>query len=190
VTVTGGATAVVTIPGGGGGSSLLVENVQAGTTYNAVLTDADKLITATNALPVFTMPLNATVNFPVGQQLSTRYKGTGFLIWNVPAGATINGINAGSFRLNNNQEALWFQQATNVWEVEVPPTRYDIAGTKTLGYTDGVLTSVAGPGGATKALSYTDGALTGVVSVASGVTVSKALVYSSGALASVTTVVS
>ena len=105
----------------GGGSSLLLENVQAGATYTAVLTDADKLITATNATaPVFTMPLNATVNFPVGQQIATRYTGAGILKWQTTGAATLNGVAAGSFTMTKGQEAIWFQSATNVWEVIVP----------------------------------------------------------------------
>lgn len=105
----------------GGGSSLLVENVQSGTTYTPVIGDADKLITMTNAAnPVLTMPLNASVNFPVGQQIATRYTGSGVAKFQTTGAATLNGVAAGSFTLAKNQEAIWFQQAIGVWQVTVP----------------------------------------------------------------------
>lgn len=62
-------------------------------------------------------------------------------------------------------------------------------GTKTLVYTNGVLTNVNGPGAATKALTYTDGVLTQVQAVSGGVTTTKTLAYSNGSLTSVATVI-
>lgn len=64
-----------------------------------------------------------------------------------------------------------------------------VAGTKTLIYTAGVLTSVNGPGAATKTLTYTAGALTQVQAVAGGVTVTKTLAYSAGRLTGITTAI-
>ena len=62
------------------------------------------------------------------------------------------------------------------------------SGTKTLSYTNGFLTSVAGPGAATKSLTYTNGVLTQVQAVNGGVTTTKTLAYTNGSLTSVATV--
>lgn len=64
-----------------------------------------------------------------------------------------------------------------------------VAGTKVLGYTNGKLTSVNGPGVATKSLTYSGNALASVASVNGGVTVTKNLSYTSGSLTSVETVI-
>lgn len=53
-------------------------NVQTGTTYTAVLTDADDVITLNNASAItFTIPDNATVAFPVGTELELIQLGAG-----------------------------------------------------------------------------------------------------------------
>jgi hypothetical protein len=62
-------------------------------------------------------------------------------------------------------------------------------GIKTLGYTDGILTNVNGPGAATKTLTYTGGVLTQVQGVSAGVTITKTLAYTNGSLTSVATVI-
>lgn len=63
------------------------------------------------------------------------------------------------------------------------------AGTKTLGYTNGKLTSVNGPGAATKSLTYAGNVLASVASINGDLTVTKNLSYTSGSLTSVETVV-
>lgn len=60
------------------------------------------------------------------------------------------------------------------------------AGTRTLGYTSGKLTTVTGPGAATKSLTYTSGVLTQVQSISGGVTTTKTLAYTSGVLTGIT----
>jgi hypothetical protein len=62
-------------------------------------------------------------------------------------------------------------------------------GNKTLVYTNGILTSVTGPGAATKSLTYTNGVLTQVQSIVGGVTTTKTLTYINGSLTGVTTVI-
>lgn len=64
-----------------------------------------------------------------------------------------------------------------------------VAGTKTLNYTNGVLTSVSGPASATKTLTYTNGVLTQVQAVNSAVTTTKTLTYTNGSLTSVATII-
>jgi hypothetical protein len=45
-------------------------NAQAGTTFTPGLTDAGKLVTASNASPIsLTIPTDASVNFPIGTQI-------------------------------------------------------------------------------------------------------------------------
>lgn len=62
-------------------------------------------------------------------------------------------------------------------------------GTKTLGYTNGKLTSVNGPGAATKSLTYSGNVFTSVSSVNAGVTVTKNLGYAGAALTTIETVI-
>ena len=53
-------------------------NVQTGTTYTLILTDADKLITLDNASAIaLTVPTNASVAFPVGTRVRLAQKGAG-----------------------------------------------------------------------------------------------------------------
>ncbi len=79
---------------------------------------------------------------------------------------------------------------TSAWQTPATGGGGVVAGTKTLGYTNGMLTSVNGPGAATKTLSRTNGILTQVQAVSGGVTVTKTLGYTGAALTTVGTVVS
>ena len=80
-----------------------------------------------------------------------------------------------------NYASAWQTPATST-----APT----SGTKTLNYTNGVLTSVSGPASATKTLTYTNRVLTQVQSVVSGVTTTKTLAYTLGVLTSITVAIS
>lgn len=77
----------------------------------------------------------------------------------------------------------------SAWQTPATGSNEVVAGTKTLTYTNGVLTSVVGPAGATKALSYTSGSLTQVQSVVNGVTTTKTLAYTNRNLTNVGTVI-
>lgn len=116
-----GNTGWVATSNAGGGSSLLVENVQSGTTYTYAATDIDKMVTATGANPTFTIPLNAAVAFAIGTQFTTRHSGTGRKTVNIPGAGTINGVTAGSFILDAGQEAQCWKTGTNAWEVVISP---------------------------------------------------------------------
>jgi hypothetical protein len=51
-------------------TSKVLINAQTGTTFTPGLTDAGKLVTASNALPIsLTIPTDASVNFPIGTQI-------------------------------------------------------------------------------------------------------------------------
>ena len=53
-------------------------NAQTGTTYTAVLTDADKIITLNNAAAIaMTIPANASVAYPIGTKLNFLQLGAG-----------------------------------------------------------------------------------------------------------------
>lgn len=81
----------------GGGSSGAVTlalntatNAQTGTTYTTVLADNGKLVTLANASPVTaTIPLNSSVTYPVGAQLTFARYGAGLVTIQGAAGVTI-----------------------------------------------------------------------------------------------------
>jgi hypothetical protein len=65
-------------------------NAQTNTTYAPVLDDNGKLITLSNAAPVtVTIPLNSSVNYPVGAQLNLARYGAGTVTLQGSAGVTI-----------------------------------------------------------------------------------------------------
>jgi len=66
-------------------------NVQTGTAYTLVLTDASKLIIFTNASAItVTVPSNASVAFPIGTQIDLVQGGTGKVTVSPASGVTIN----------------------------------------------------------------------------------------------------
>ena len=79
--------------------------------------------------------------------------------------------------------------AINAVDAKTSGSGVVVAGTKTLGYTNGKLTSVNGPGTATKSLTYSGNVLASVASINGDVTVTKNLGYTSGSLTSVETVI-
>ena len=80
--------------GGSSGSVTLAVNLginaQTGTTYTTVLGDNGKLVTLSNASPVtLTIPLNSSVNYPVGAQLNLARYGVGTVTIQGAGGVTI-----------------------------------------------------------------------------------------------------
>lgn len=76
------------ISGGGGPAAV---STQAGTTYTAVIGDANTYIQFTNASAVaFTIPAEASVNFPVGTVIALEQVGAGTVTLTPDAGVTIN----------------------------------------------------------------------------------------------------
>jgi len=56
----------------------LAINIQTGTTYTAILNDAEKIITLNNASPItMTIPANTSVSFPIGTKLNFMQLGAG-----------------------------------------------------------------------------------------------------------------
>lgn len=90
-----GVTAGAGLTGGGssGAVTLAVNtatNAQTGTTYTTVLADNGKLVTLSNASPITaTIPLNSSVTYPVGAQITFARYGAGAVTIQGASGVTI-----------------------------------------------------------------------------------------------------
>ena len=96
-------------------------NAQTGTTYTTVLADNGKLITQTNASAIATtIPLNASVAYPVGAQINIAQMGAGQVTISGAGGVTIasTGATATAPKLRAQYStATAVQTATNTWLV-------------------------------------------------------------------------
>ena len=96
-------------------------NAQTGTTYTTVLADNQKLITLTNASAIaLTIPLNSSVNYPVGAQLNLSQLGAGQVTISGAGGVTIvsTGATAATPKLRAQySSATAIQISTNNWIV-------------------------------------------------------------------------
>ena len=92
----------------------LVINAQVGTTYTPVLADAGKLITLNNASAItFTLPLNASVAYPIGTQLNLMQIGAG-AVTVASGGTTLGGTPSLIFRAQYSMVTL-FKINTDFW---------------------------------------------------------------------------
>ena len=94
-------------------------NAQTGTTYTLVLTDANKLVTLTNASAIaMTVPPNASVAFPTGTQIDLAQRGAGAVTVTAGAGVTIN-THANDTLVMNGQYAyaVLSKIGTNEWDL-------------------------------------------------------------------------
>ncbi len=74
-----------------------VDNIQAGTTYTLVLGDANLEIGLTNATScAVSIPLNASVAFPIGTRIPVWADGTGIYSIVGVSGVTLNGVSGGT----------------------------------------------------------------------------------------------
>lgn len=96
-------------------------NAQTGTTYTTVLDDNGKLITQTNASAIATtIPLNASVAYPIGAQLNFAQMGAGQVTISGAGGVTIasTGSTATAPKLRAQYStATAVQTATDTWLV-------------------------------------------------------------------------
>lgn len=92
-------------------------NAQTGTTYTAVLGDANKLITMSNASAnTFTIPANSSVAYDVGTTLRVIQLGAGTTSVEGDTGVTVNGVSAGSCDINNQYQGVVCEKiATDTW---------------------------------------------------------------------------
>jgi hypothetical protein len=80
-------------------------NTQVGTTYTAVLTDAQKLVTLDNGSPItFTIPPNSSVAFQKGDQINLLQLGVGQVT--VAAGVGVTLVAQGNKKKLNGQYAI------------------------------------------------------------------------------------
>jgi len=96
-------------------------NAQTGTTYTFVLADNGKLVTASNAsAQTYTIPLNASVSYPVGAQINVIQIGAGQVTVVGTGGVTIasNAATSATPKCRNQYAALTcIKVATDTWYV-------------------------------------------------------------------------
>jgi hypothetical protein len=96
-------------------------NAQTGTTYTTVLDDNGKLVTQTNASPIATtIPLNSSVAYPVGAQITFSQMGAGQVTISGAVGVTIasTGATATAPKLRvQYSTATAIQTVTDTWLV-------------------------------------------------------------------------
>ena len=103
--------------------STILFNAQTGTTYTFVLTDKDRLVTASNgSAQAYSVPTNASVAYPVGTQINIIQIGAGqvTISASTPATTTIlsTGATAASPKLRAQySSATLIKAATDTWYV-------------------------------------------------------------------------
>ena len=106
-----------TINGATIGTSIinLATNAQTGTTYTLVLDDNGKIVEMNNgSANTLTVPLNATVAYPVGAQINVLQTGTGQTTVAATAGVTINATPGLKLRAQWSSATL-IKRATDTW---------------------------------------------------------------------------
>lgn len=92
-------------------------NPQSGSTYTLASADEGKCVVASNALPVFTVPPNASVGITTGAWVDVLYTGTGILTIGPGSGVTLNGCTV----VPPKSRVRLVKQATNVWYAQLMP---------------------------------------------------------------------
>ena len=104
----------------GAGSVPVLLNSQTGGSYTLVLADAGKVVEGTNSSAnTVTIPLNASVAFPVGTQVTVLQAGTGQTTINIASGGTLNAglqgtTNTAKLRAQWSAAVL-IKRATDTW---------------------------------------------------------------------------
>jgi hypothetical protein len=105
-------------------SAALNFNDQTGTTYTFVLADAEnKLVTASNAATqTYSIPTDATTNFPVGSQINIIQIGAGQVTIQAASSGTTTVTSTGATSAAPKLRAQWssatlVKKAANVWYV-------------------------------------------------------------------------
>lgn len=95
----------------------LTLNAQTGTTYTFVLTDNGKYVRGTNAAAqTYTIPLNASVAYPVGAQIHLRQAGAGQITVAATAGVTINTSETLLLRKQHSTATI-MKVGTDEWDI-------------------------------------------------------------------------
>jgi hypothetical protein len=106
-----------TINGATIGTSIinLATNAQVGTTYTSVLDDNGKIVEMNNAAAnTLTVPLNATVAYPIGAQINILQTGVGQTTVVATSGVTINSTPGLKLRAQWSSATL-IKRATDTW---------------------------------------------------------------------------
>ena len=105
-------------------SAALAFNDQTGTTYTFVAADAEnKLVTASNAsAQTYSIPTDATTNFPVGTQINVIQIGAGQVTIQAASSGTTTVTSTGATSAAPKLRAQWssatlVKKAANVWYV-------------------------------------------------------------------------
>lgn len=94
------------------------ENVQTGTSYTLVLTDAFKLVALNNASPnEVTVPSSSAVAFPIGTRVDLSQDGAGQMTIVADSGVTIRTPETLKIRKQWGKATL-IKRATNTWDLE------------------------------------------------------------------------
>lgn len=94
------------------------ENVQTGTSYTLVLTDAFKLVTMNNASAnTLTVPPNSSVAFPIGVRIDVGQDGAGQTTVAAGSGVTIRTPETLKIRKQWGKATL-IKRDTNTWDFE------------------------------------------------------------------------
>ena len=109
------STGRIQIPAGGILEAPLSTRVVSGTSDTLVLADAGKLIESSNsAATTFTVPLNSSVAYPVGTQITLLQTGTGQLTIAGTGGVTVNATPGLKLRAQWSSATL-IKRATDTW---------------------------------------------------------------------------
>lgn len=93
----------------------MVTNAQSGTSYTLVLSDASKNIELSNTSSItLTIPLNATVAFPIGTQIQLLQTNTGQVTVAATSGVTLNS-NPGLKLRAQWSAATLIKRSTDTW---------------------------------------------------------------------------
>ena len=96
-------------------------NFQSGTTYTLALTDAGNICEFANASPVtVTIPLNATVAFPVGTQIDVMAGGAGKVTFAGAGGVTLKSVLSNKSLSAQEAAATLVKMATDTWRLAGP----------------------------------------------------------------------
>lgn len=95
-------------------------NRQTGAAYTMATTDQSKVVAINRSSShTFTVPDNATVNFPVNGTFILRREGTGTVTFNAAVGVTINKRVSTGFQIAEQWGQIVFHKtATDTWYVE------------------------------------------------------------------------
>ena len=98
------------------GLTTATRNAQTGTTYTLVLADAGKLVDLNNASAItLTVPLNSSVNYPVGTRIDLLQSGAGQVTVAGAVGVTINSKGAALKLTGQWSAATLVQRSANLW---------------------------------------------------------------------------